>query len=693
MASNSGAIKAGAAYVEIFADKSPLMRGLRAAEMSVKKWGMAISAFGMKMMAAGSAIIAPLIGAAKYFSTYGDNIAKMSKRTGVGVESLSALGFAAEQSGSSLEAVEKGIRKMQQNILSANTGLKATTDTFDMLGLSAESFKGLKPEEQFRLLADRISGIADPSKRAAIAMKIFGKSGTSLLPLFEKGAAGMDELMNEAKKLGLVMSGEDAVSAEELNDALNRMWRTMKMAFANIGASIAPIITDLSNKIAIVIGKISNWIKENRGVANMALWLGIALVSAGASFVVFGKALLFTSKIFGAIRSSFAILKTGLMFLMSPIGLVITAVTALTGAFLYFTGYGGQLLNWLGSCFNSLREDATNAIGGISAAFAKGDLGLAARIGWLFVKTEWLKVKGWMLGWWGSIKLAMMEVWYALVYSLAVAWYATVHGIEVAFAETVGFIGKYWTKGVALLKTAWAEAIGFFKTVWVGFKEWWGNTIDWVAKKLMRVWIWWKKLTDSSFDAAAAEKQMNDSFAEDKQDRTEKADADRASVKSDTDAKLEQIQTEKDAALQDIENRRAGRRAQSKAEFDAGISGANQYVEDGLKKVIDKNNADKKAVADELAKTKGEFNAAIAKAKEPVEPKAKAAIPAQKDWTSSGLANADKASTAGTFSAFGLAQMGAGGVMQKIADATQRTAEATEEIADNTSGGGTEFGD
>jgi len=565
--SRTGAIKAGAAYVEIFADKSPLMRGLRAAENSVKQWGQSISSFGMKMIAAGSAILTPLVGAAKYFSNYGDSIAKMSKRTGVAVESLSALGYAAEQSGSNLEAVEKGIRKMQQNTLDAAMGVKTATEAFGMLGISVASFKDLKPEEQFRLLADRISGVADPSKRAAIAMKIFGRSGTQLLPLFEKGAAGIDELTNEAKKLGLVMSGEDAASAEELNDAMNRMWRTMKMAFANIGASIAPIITDLSNKIAVVVGKISNWIKANRGVANMALWLGIALVSAGASFVVFGKALLFTSKIFGAIRSSFAILKTGLMFLMSPIGLVIAAVTAITGAFLYFTGYGGQLLNWLGGCFKSLKEDATNAIGGISAAFAKGDLGLAARIGWLFVKTEWLKVKGWMLGWWGSIKLAMMEVWYALVYSLAVAWYATVHGIEIAFAETVGFISKYWTKGVALLKTAWAEAVGFFKTVWVGFKEWWGNTIDWVAKKLMRVWIWWKKLTDSSFDAASAEQQMNNSFAQDKQERTEKADADRARIDSETNAKLDKIQNEKDAALQEIEKKRAARRTQSKSEF------------------------------------------------------------------------------------------------------------------------------
>lgn len=68
----------------------------------------------------------------------------------------------------------------------------------------------------------------------------------------------------------------------------------------------------------------------------------------------------------------------------------------------------------------------------------------------------------------------------------------------------------------------------------------------------MRVWIWWKKLTDSSFDAAAAEKQMNDSFAEDKQDRTKKP-MQTARIKSETDAKLDKIQNEKDAALQEIE--------------------------------------------------------------------------------------------------------------------------------------------
>jgi hypothetical protein len=687
---NSSAIKAGAAYVEIFADKSKLMRGLRAAEADIKKWGQSISSFGAKMMGAGTAILTPLIGAAKYFSTFGDNIAKMSKRTGVSVESLSALGFAAEQSGSNMETLEKGIRKMQQSILDANMGLKTTTDIFAMLGLNAASFKNLKPEDQFRLLADRLSQIQDPSQRAAIAMKLLGKSGTSLLPMLEKGAAGLDELMEEAKQLGLVLSSEDAASAEELNDALNRMWRTIKMSFANIGAAIAPIITDLSNKIAVLVGKISNWIKENRGLVRMVLILAASLVAAGGAFVAFGYAMIFVSKAVAVIRTGFSVVRTALMFLMSPIGMIITAVTALTGVFLYFTGYGGQLLNWLGGCFNTLKTDATNAIGGITAALANGDIGTAARIAWLFLKMEWLRAKEWMLGYWNSIKLFIAEIWYALVYSIAASWYATVYSIEVAFAETVAFIQRTWARAVALLKTAWVDCVQFFQSIWVTFNQWWANTIDWVAKKLMRVWVWWKKITDSKFDATAAEKVLEDSFAQDKKDREDAASSKLLQIDKEAEAKRAAIEKDKEDSLADIEARRAKRRTQSKNEFDSGMSGANKYVEDGLKNIIDENKKASQETATELAKTKNEFNAAVAKAKEPVAPTAKALTVPKKDWQPSGL---DKASIAGTFSSFGLGQMGAGGVMQKIADASMRTAAATEEIADNTADGGMEFGE
>ncbi|OHB50516.1 MAG: hypothetical protein A2Y10_18125 [Planctomycetes bacterium GWF2_41_51] len=644
---NSGAIKAGAAYVQIFADKSPLMRGLRAAQVSLRAWGNTISSFGRKMIAVGSAAIAPLVGAAKYFSTYGDNIAKMSRRTGIAVESLSALGFAAEQEGSSLETVEKGIRRMQQSILDANMGLKTATDIYGQLGLSAKSFEGLNPEEQFRLLADSLSQIEDPSKRAAIAMRIFGRSGTALLPLFERGAAGMDELMKEAKELGLVLSSEDAASAEELNDALNRMWRTIKMSYANLGAAIAPIITDLSNKIALVIAKTSNWIKENRSVIHMTLWLGAALVSAGGAFVVFGNALKFAGSIFGTISSCFALIKTALLWILSPLGMVITAVTAATAAFLYFTGYGGGLMQWLGRCFNSLKEDVILAFDGISKALAKGDLGLAARIAWLLVKLEWLKAKQWLLEIWYSVKLKVLEYWYSAIHGIVDSFNIAVYGIQSSRIDTV-----------ALLKTAWA-----------GFKQYYGSIVDWLAKKMLRIWIWWKKLIDPTFDADFAKQSIDDQFESDRKERQE--------------------QTNKD--MQEIEKDRTEKRSEVEKQLNAQLLASRQLLDEDMQKQNDEAEAKSKQIVDELAKTKREFDDSIARANEPVQPKQMAKLPSNK-WQL-GSSALDKVSTTGTFSAFGLSQLGAGGVMQKIADATMRTAEATEDIADNTSGGGAEFGD
>ena len=62
-------------------------------------------------------------------------------------------------------------------------GLKTSTDLLDMLGVSAEQFKQASPEERFKLLAEAISQIEDPTLRAGIALNVFGRSGRELLPM------------------------------------------------------------------------------------------------------------------------------------------------------------------------------------------------------------------------------------------------------------------------------------------------------------------------------------------------------------------------------------------------------------------------------------------------------------------------------------------------------------------------------
>ena len=287
MAGDKG-VRAGRAFVELFADDTKLAQGLRRAEMRVKKFGQSLQAVGKSMMGIGALITGPLIGAAKIFSSMGDSLAKMSKRTGFSVESLSQLGYAAEISGASIENLETGIRRMQRSISDAGRGLSTATDALAALGVSVEELAGLTPEEQFNRIADGLAGIADPTKKAAVAMELFGRAGTMLLPMMAKGAAGIAALKAEADAMGLTISTKDAKAAEVFTDKMAVMWKTLKVGAFTIGAALVPALTDAANWLIKAGRATADWIKAHEAVVATALKVGAALVGIGAAVWVIG---------------------------------------------------------------------------------------------------------------------------------------------------------------------------------------------------------------------------------------------------------------------------------------------------------------------------------------------------------------------------------------------------------------------
>ncbi|MFN9222201.1 MAG: hypothetical protein ACK6D6_08865, partial [Planctomyces sp.] len=71
MAPTSQAIRAGRAFVELFADDTKLVRGLRAAERRLKAFGESVQSMGKKTMGLGAAIVGPIVGAAAAFNEAG----------------------------------------------------------------------------------------------------------------------------------------------------------------------------------------------------------------------------------------------------------------------------------------------------------------------------------------------------------------------------------------------------------------------------------------------------------------------------------------------------------------------------------------------------------------------------------------------------------------------------------------------
>jgi len=473
VATSTRAIRAGRAFVELFADDTLLVRGLRRAERRLRAFGESVRGFGLRLAGIGTAILGSLFAAGKAFASMGDNIAKMSRRTGVSVEALSELEFAASQSGVQVNQLEQALRRMQRTVFDAERGLSTASDALDELRLNASMLKGLAPEDQFKLLADRIARIEDPTRRAAVAMMIFGRGGTSLLPMFERGAEGIEELQAKARELGLTMSGEDARAAEILTDALDQLWRVVRMGVFRIGAALAPAIRDLSERITRAVKRVSDWIDRNRhlvvSIARLAAMVmagGLAIAAAGTAFILLAKAIsVFTAVVTVAI-AVFKTMAAVVGLLATPVGLVTVAVTVLAGAILHLTGTGARALSWLGDRFRALAARARETFGGIADAMAAGDLSLAARVLWLGLKMEWTRginaIEALWLGFRNFFIRIGHDAWTGLLVIARDVW----GSIENGWVDTVSFLGRAWTGFTAFFARGWEDMKAVAAKAW-----------------------------------------------------------------------------------------------------------------------------------------------------------------------------------------------------------------------------------
>ena len=460
MAGNAGAIRAGRAFVELFADDSKLVRGLKAASGKLKAWGKTVTSLGMKIMAGGAAIVGPMLAATKTFMSAGDALDKMSGRVGASVEFLSALGHAAQIGGTEIAAMEVGIRRMQRTAYDASQGTKSAKDAFDQLGVSIYGADGqLKGTEQlFMDTAAAISRLDNNTQKAAIATIVFGRAGTSLLPMLKDGKDGLLAVMEEAKTLGIVMSTEDATAAAELTDAWTRLTSGAKMAVVQIGGALAPALQQAADWMKQWIRPTIDWIKENRELIAMVFKIAVGVTAAGAAFVGIGT----TLTIAGIAVGGFA---TVIGALVSPIGLAVAAI----GGIAHYTGIGGKALGWLGDMFTWLFDVASETWGGIADALAAGDLGLAAEVAWSAVLMVW-----------HTATQEIRKVWAEAVYWVQSTW----DEIHYTLLDTFDALGFTWNGTVGDMGVTWAGYCAQAKILWQDVIEYLGKSWDWLQTKV-----------------------------------------------------------------------------------------------------------------------------------------------------------------------------------------------------------------
>jgi lambda family phage tail tape measure protein len=157
------------------------------------------------------------------------------------------------------------------------------------LGVSAVDASGqIRPTEQVLLdLADKFSAMPDGADKAALAIKLFGKEGMSLIPLLNQGRAGITALMEEAERFGLVINSQTAQAAELLNDNLDRLRAMLEGVQRQIGAAVIPVLADFTEQVILAQGETGSFSNElQRITSNREATLAfLESVASGLAFI------------------------------------------------------------------------------------------------------------------------------------------------------------------------------------------------------------------------------------------------------------------------------------------------------------------------------------------------------------------------------------------------------------------------
>jgi len=188
----------------------------------------------------------------------GGRLADLSERTGETAGNLLLLERAFDNSGIGADKVGTAINKLQKFMSDANSGTEKNIEALNELGLSYSILAQLSPTEQMGLLADRIKSIESPTERAAMAMKIFGKSGGELLPLLQNFSGEIGTAKSELGSMTGIMDEKSGVF-DTISDKITIIKGKFMEFAAGILDKVAPALelftTILSRVDAAALGQ------------------------------------------------------------------------------------------------------------------------------------------------------------------------------------------------------------------------------------------------------------------------------------------------------------------------------------------------------------------------------------------------------------------------------------------------------
>lgn len=214
--------------------------------------------------AVGAALTATTVAVGRQFQQI-DELAKVSRATGVAVRDLSGLQVAADLAGVSLQGLGTSLNLFSRKIVEAQSGGRSAK-LFEALGIDVSS--GRSTQQLLEDVADGIAQMGGGAERTNVALELFGRSGARMINLLEGGGEAIRAAREEAELFGLVIGKDTSDAVEQVNDDLSRLQSVAVGFTRDLVEALAPALSEVSQEAV-------GWAAANREIvaADLAEYL------------------------------------------------------------------------------------------------------------------------------------------------------------------------------------------------------------------------------------------------------------------------------------------------------------------------------------------------------------------------------------------------------------------------------------
>lgn len=180
------------------------------------------------------------------FGTFGLELQVTAAAAGDTVEEVQRLQYAAQKSGLSAEELGRGMQILTRHLYDAKNGSAEAVKALSLAGFSGSQINGIKNgTDAILALSTVIQRTADPQKRLAVAVELFGRNGRRAVEFLSKGPDAIKRTAQEADKLGIVLSTKQVAALADLERAFMRLFGLLKSFGAYLASTFGPALTFL----------------------------------------------------------------------------------------------------------------------------------------------------------------------------------------------------------------------------------------------------------------------------------------------------------------------------------------------------------------------------------------------------------------------------------------------------------------